>query len=440
MSKPPTPDQARQAVQKAALTVVKPADGNTVEDAQAPVPACHPALFHGVLGEIAEAADPGTEADKVGVYASLLSVAGALVGHDPYVRIANTKHPLLIWSLLIGRTNIGRKGEATGTAMRVAGEAKPDDVNAITDSGLSSGEGLIERIRDAQDEEDDGGTDDKRLLVIETEMATVMAACSREGTKLPGILRQAWGGERLSSLIRKRIVASYSHIAIIGHITPREFRAKVRDADLAGGTWNRYLPLYVERRKLMALPAGFDDETELPVLAKKLAAAIDAARGLRSIGLSAEGAELWRAQLYREFTEFDEDTPAADFVQRAAPYCRRIAALHAALDGRQLVNTGDLMAAAHLIRYSITSARYVLDPSPRDIRLDRLRRAVDEAGDGGLTRDQAVNLFGRHLPKAGLDELISRLTQDGAYAERSVPSGGRPTTVIVLARKAKEAR
>src|ERR1019366_6589182 len=99
------------------------------------------------------------------------------------------------------------------TAMQVAREAR-GDVYGITEGGLSSGEGLIERIRDSDDEDDTGGTEDKRLLVIETEMATVMAACAREGTKLPGILRQAWAGERLSSLNRKRIVASYSHIAI----------------------------------------------------------------------------------------------------------------------------------------------------------------------------------------------------------------------------------
>ena len=32
---------------------------------------------------------------------------------------------------------------------------------------------------------------------------------------------------------------------------------------MAGGTWNRYLPFYVERRKLLPLPGGFDEDTEL---------------------------------------------------------------------------------------------------------------------------------------------------------------------------------
>jgi hypothetical protein len=426
--RPPGVDEARRAAEEAAAAAALPV----------PLPASDPGMFRGVLGQIAEAADPGTEADKVGVYASLLSAASALIGNDPHVRIGNTRHPLLVWTLLIGRTSTGRKGEATGTALRVVRKAVTE-VREIEESGLSSGEGLIERIRDTMDAEDGGGTMDKRLLVIETEMAMVMAACAREGTKLPGILRQAWEGDRLSILNRVKTVASYSHIAIIGHITPREFRGRLRESDLAGGTWNRYLPLYVERRKLLPLPAGLDEQ-ELATLTKEFGEAIHRAQGCSLITLTPEAASLWRDQLYREFTDFDEDTAAADFVQRAAPYCRRLAALHAALDGRGKADAEDLAAAAHLIRYSIASARYVLDPAPRDVNLDKLRRAVDEAGMAGLSREEAVKLFSGHLTKSDMDELISRLTADGSYAAESLPTGGRPKTVLRAARKAKKAR
>ena len=47
-------------------------------------------------------------------------------------------------------------------------------------------------------------------------------------------------------------------VARIGRrgITPGEFRMRVSDRDLASGLWNRYLPLYVERRELIAGPEG----------------------------------------------------------------------------------------------------------------------------------------------------------------------------------------
>lgn len=423
-----TPDEVRRAAEDAAAAARLPV----------PLPVCDPRMFRGVLGEIVDAADPGTEADKVGVYGSLLCEVTALIGHLPYVQIGNVRHPLLVWSLLIGRTSTGRKGEATGTATRVVRQCKPEVLD-ITESGLSSGEGLIERIRDPEDEEDRGGTMDKRLLVIETEMATVMAACSREGTKLPGILRQAWDGDRLAVLNRKRIVATSSHVAIIGHITPREFRARLKESDMAGGTWNRYLPLYVERRKLLPLPVGLD-EAELQGLSKQLGEAVDRARRRSCIVLDDGAADLWRSQLYSEFTEFTEDTASTDFVQRAAPYCRRIAALYAALDGRDQADAGDLDAAAHLIRYSIASARYVLDASVRDPQLDKLRRAVDEAGQAGLDRTQARIIFSGKLTQSEMDELIARLTADGSYTAESIPTGGKPKTVLRAARKARKAR
>ena len=356
--------------------------GKPAARSAAAVPACEDGMFYGLLGEISIAAQEGSEADPAGVHAALLSLSGALAGTSPHVRIGNTRHPLLIWPLLIGRTNSGRKGEATSTAMRI-GDNADRDLELIRAGGLSSGEGLIERIRDSDGPEDKGGTGDKRLLVVEPEMGRAMAASARDGSTLPGILRDAWEGRPLAVMNKKAISACESHIAVIGNVTPAEFRAKVRASDMAGGTWNRYLPIYVERRRLIADPQGFSPE-DLDFYGGKLRDAIRSARERRSISLSPDAHELWVDSIYPEFAEFDEDTRAAEFVQRAAPYIRRIAALYAALDGRWLVSVADLDAAAMLVRYSIASAEFTFDPSPRDAQLDKLRRAVDEAGAAGL--------------------------------------------------------
>src|SRR5512135_2668205 len=159
-------------------------------------------------------------------------MAGAAIGPDTYVQIGNTRHPLFVWWLLFGNTGSGRKGEATNTGrtfFRISYPAAGD----FMVTGLSPGEGLIERIRDVQDEEDSGGTEDKRLLVIEPEFAQVMARAKREGSTLAAVLRQAWDGGALSVLNRAHLKASGSHVAIIGHITPLEFRIKLAEADMA---------------------------------------------------------------------------------------------------------------------------------------------------------------------------------------------------------------
>ena len=138
-------------------------------------------MFAGLLGEIAEEASGRTEADKTGIYVCLLSIAGMLAGRKPHVMIDDRRHPLLVWPLLIGRTGSGRKGDAIATATLAAGAAFLE-LDGLTVTGLGSGEGLVWHIRDPEDK---GGTEDKRLLLIEEELGHIIALSSREKSTLP---------------------------------------------------------------------------------------------------------------------------------------------------------------------------------------------------------------------------------------------------------------
>ena len=378
-------------------------------------------MYAGVLGEITSAAAPTTEADPAGIYVSLLAGAGVLIGPGPYVKVGNTRHPLLIWPLLMGRTGSGRKGEATSAAEVFLRQAAPDSMDELTVTGLSSGEGLIERIRDEGD-----GDEHKRLLVIEPEFTSVMARSKREGSTLAAVQRQAWEGRPLSVLNRQQLRASASHVAIIGHITPREFRLRLAEADMSGGTYNRYLPVYVERSRLLPIPAGTAEQVRI-TLGGRLASAIDQARNVGCIQFDREATDLWVADLYPELTGADdEDHAEAEFTRRAAPYCLRIAGLLAALEGRALMTGADLASAAAVVRYSMASARFVLDRQVRDPRLDRIKRAIDTAGDSGLSRSAISALFSRNLTKEVLDELLSQLSEDDVYEVARQHTRGRP--------------
>lgn len=401
------------------------------EETSAPPPVVDPVVFHGLLGEICQTVDAGnhTEADPVGVLVTLMAGAGALMGMRPHVQIASTRHPLLIWPLLFGSTGAGRKGESYSTARLFLSEV-PDPGSGhrpITVSGLSSGEGLIEYIRDPVDEEDQGGSLDKELLVVEPEFATVMARAKREGSTLAGVLRQAWDGGALTVLNRKALRASSSHVAIVGHVTPREFRIRLAESEMSGGTYNRFLPIYVDRAKRLPLPELLPGEV-IQKLGLKLTRAVypGVANEIGLITLDPDARKLWANDLYDEFTGADEEDQIwTEFTRRAAPYCLRISGLHAALDGRDAVSPGDLTAAGALVRYAIASARYVLDRQARDPRLDRIRRAVGGSADG-LARTEISGLFSRNLPKAALDLLLEELVAGGEFERIEVRSGGRP--------------
>ncbi len=385
-------------------------------------PVADPAMYRGVLADITEAAELTTEADPPGIYASLQAGTGVLAGPGPYVRIGNVHHPLLIWPLLMGRTGSGRKGEATTAAEVFLYRAKVSTFPGLAVSGLSSGEGLIEQVRD-----DGPRQDDRRLLVTETEFSSVMARSRREGNTLAAISRQAWEGRPLSVMNRKQLKASASHIAIVGHVAPREFRDRLADTELAGGTYNRYLPVYVERGKLLAVPEPVA-EPDLARLAGRLSDAVDEAGKVRCIQLGHAAIGLWTDELYPEFADLDDgdDLAWSEFTRRAAPYCLRIAGLSAALDGRALIGKDDLIAAAAQIRYSVASARFVLNGVRRDPREDRLVRAIDAAGQAGLTRTAISGLFSRKLAASVLDDLLSRLIASDGYEVIRTETGGRP--------------
>ncbi len=107
-------------------------------------------------------------------------------------------------------------------------------------SGLSSGEGLIWAVRDKiyknEEVKDNGrptgevtevlvdvGEQDKRLLVVEEEFASVLQAVSRHGNTVSALIRQAWDNGKLRTLTKNNPTkATGAHISIVGHITHQE--------------------------------------------------------------------------------------------------------------------------------------------------------------------------------------------------------------------------
>lgn len=290
----------------------QPQDPSTKDEerSKAPVPVLDPVAYAGLLGEIVAAAAPTTEADPVGIYATLLAGVSVLIGDGPHVQVGNTRHPLLVWPLLFGRTGSGRKGESAESAELFL-HLSSTGYREVRETGLSSGEGLIERIRDPDPDnpKDQGGTTDKRLLVLEPEFSTVMARAKREGSTLAGVLREAWAGKRLGVLNRRALKASSSHVAIVGHVTPREFRLRLAEADMAGGTFNRFLPLWVERARRLPIPEGIEAAIRDP-LAKRLGEAIVDARKASKVQLDREATLLWTDELYDELTASDDEDQA----------------------------------------------------------------------------------------------------------------------------------
>ncbi len=184
--------------------------------------------LYGLPGEIVRAIEPNTEADPVAVLANLLVAFGNAAGRSAYVEVGADHHRLNMNAALVGKKAKGRKGMSWGHVRDLMHAADGAWVEDRVLGGLSSGEGLINAVRDPVVSEGkdgeitvvDAGEPDKRLLVLESEFAAVLKVMTREGNTLSTIIRQAWDGGRLATLTRNSpLKATGAHISLIAHVT-----------------------------------------------------------------------------------------------------------------------------------------------------------------------------------------------------------------------------
>jgi hypothetical protein len=173
------------------------------------------AAYYGLAGEIVSAIEPHTEADPVAILVQLLVSFGNAVGRGPHFLAEADEHHANLFAVLVGETAKGRKGTSWSQARRVVVMAEENWFECIA-SGLSSGEGLIWRVRDQIERREakkekgqtvvyedviiDQGVTDKRCLVFEGEFASALRVLSREGNTLSDQHRRACHQGRVATL------------------------------------------------------------------------------------------------------------------------------------------------------------------------------------------------------------------------------------------------
>ena len=197
-----------------------------------PEPTAWPVLAEeallGLPGDIVRAIEPHTEADLIAILASLLAAYGSAIGRGAFFRVGADRHHLKLNIALVGDTSKGRKGLSWTCVRELMGAADGVWTEERVLHGLSSGEGLIYAVRNRLEGENkkgetvvlDEGVEDKRLLVLEAELAGVLKVMSREGNTLSPVIRQAWDDGTLQTLTKNSpMKAIEAHVSIIGHIS-----------------------------------------------------------------------------------------------------------------------------------------------------------------------------------------------------------------------------
>lgn len=224
----------------------------------APLP--DPKCLYGLVGEVAQAGSESTEANPYAIAANFMAFMSAAVGRGPFMSIGDTQHHARLFTLHVGRSGRGRKGDAISLMRRLAHAVTALSSAAapkVHSSGLSSREGLVFLVHDGYQEgqQEVEPIVDKRLWVIESEFANVLHQGKRQGNTLSTALRDAWDGLSLGPATKtNRLHTTDPHICLSGAVTPTELRDLIAARELFNGFANRFLIFWAERTKMMPFP------------------------------------------------------------------------------------------------------------------------------------------------------------------------------------------
>lgn len=432
------------------LTLATPVDGVNSDQKQGDIrskdwPILSSDALYGLPGEIIHTIEPHSEADPAALLIQFLVGFGNMVGRRSHFRVEADRHFGNLFAVLVGSTSKGRKGTSWSHIRNLLEAASEDDWSERIQTGLSSGEGLIYAVRDEvikgdEDGEEivtDNGVDDKRLLVVEPEFASVLRVAARDGSTLSAIVRQAWDSGELRILNKNSpLQATGAYISIIGHITRDELLRYLDRTETANGFANRFLWVCVKRSKL--LPEGGSlEEASLSALAEKVRRAAKFSSGVDvpidndplgvdEIRFDGDARLLW----HRVYSELSEGHPGllGAVTSRSEAYAIRLATVYALLDCSSVIQTVHLQAALAVWQYCEDSARFVFGDSVGDPIADTILKALKQSGAQGLTRTAIRDLLARN-PKANqVDRALGCLAENGlARSELQREGQGRPT-------------
>lgn len=414
--------------------------------------------YQGLAGEFIKLIEPHTESDPVALLVNFLTAFSSIIGNGPFFQIEATKHKLKLFSVYVGDTSKARKGTALNQIRRFFGEVDEEwEKNNIV-SGSSSGEGLINAVRDATTKLKDGeeivveeGVKDKRLLLVEEEFASTLKVMSREGNTLSPIIRNAWDRGDLRTLTRNApLKATNTHIAIIGHITRDELLRYLTGTEMANGFCNRFLWFCQKRSKELPHGGNLKDE-DLESVRERLKIAVLFAQGQNRDGWTGDEVDqikhwdsTWRdeeirwsketkplwTKIYHDLTA---DIPGlvGAMSARIEPYTIRLSCLYALLDLSKEIRVEHLKAAVAIVDYAVQSLEYIFQNSIGDPLGNEILTAL-ATDPQGLTKTALNDYFGGHKSSEQISNSLESLLKINRIKVTKETTNGRPRDLFQL--------
>lgn len=405
------------------------------------------AAYHGLAGRIVRLIEPHTEADLGALLVQFLVAFGNVIGRTAHMTVEKTDHFFNLFATIVGDTAKARKGTSWNQIAGLFKRVDQEWCDKRIESGMSSGEGLIYAIRDpvfgqktgsgkdANDEPElvlkDEGVEDKRLLLSEGEFAQCLKVMSREGNTLSPVIRVAWDGQKLNTLVKNNQVSCMEpHVSIIGHITREELSRLLSQSEMFNGLANRFLWVAATRSQLLP-EGGRIEEVNFNNEIMELQTAIRFARTAGQVRWAESTRELWSAA-YRNLSEAKPGI-LGSVTARSEAQVLRLSGIYALLAGSALIQPEHLQAAMAVWDYCDRSARWIFGTKTGNKNADKILTALRNAGPAGMTQTSiSETVFKKNLPAHDLFEALSVLMQMGLVDCIRSPTEGATVTRWVL--------
>jgi hypothetical protein len=380
------------------------------------LPVLDPKALHGLAGDFVRTVYPHTESDAPALLLQLLAGFGNVVGRTVYYVADGARHYTNLYALIVGKTSAA-KGSSLAHVMNLLEKLDATWAEKRVQGGLSSGEGLIKAVDDAEN------PSDRRLLVIESEFASVLHMNRREGNTLSTVIRNLWDKGSGATMTKTNAVSTTNaHVSIIGHITPDELGRYLSPTEIANGYANRFIFACVQRSK--DLPDGGNlSAEEAARLTERFIEVIEFAQGVDDMKRDEEASELWR----RVYSKLVADRPGGfgKATARARAQVLRLSLIYALLDCSAIVRRVHLEAALALWQFCEDSAAYLFSNNVLSDKAQKLLNAIRGARAEGLNKTEMYELFGRKVKKPELDSLLSEIESTGAASPERIATAGR---------------
>ena len=399
-------------------------------------PELDPAALYGLAGDVVRAIAPTTEADPVAILMTFLVSFGNMVNRSPHLMIGDDRHGTNLFIGIVGDTSSGRKGTSDASVHRLMTMVDEAWATHRKLGGLSTGEGLIQTIRDERFEINkkgeeikvDAGEPDKRLLSLEEEFSFILKVAMRQGNTITEILRRGWDSRSALRILTKGspLMATNAHVSIIAHITATELARNVSETDMANGFLNRYAWFVVRRSQFLPEPIRMDEQAAA-FLASQITSAKAFALRCGEVQHDESAREMWR-KVYRELSEGGFGLAGA-LTARAAPIVRRLSLIYALLDESRIITDVHLEAALAVWEYAAASVKLIFGDLTGDAVADQILSVLKR---GSQTQTDLSNVFGRNVPASRIGQALGTLLDAGRVMSTvEDPAGGRGRKITI---------